>query len=464
MDQETNNPALSKAMKFFKRAEEVTESKKFDHAIDMYLQGLACCPDALYEGHLKLYALALLRCEEGGKKPTMVEKVKRLKGKTPLEKMLNAEYLLAKDPQHLSYAQAMLKAAIEGDYKQVAKWIADFLFKLNNESAKPSFDVYQLLKDSYDAMGLLDRAVMACQYAVKLKPHDDLLSDELQRLSAEMTVSRGRYDQEGDFRKSIKDREAQDKLHSQEAVVKTEDYRISAVEEARKALAQNPTLPKNIFNLAEALAELEDDQADNEAIALLEDAYTTKNEFSFKQQGDLIKIKQLRRKVRNAKAAFESNRSDASAKKQLDELTVQLKDTELEHYRLCVENYPTDLRVKYEYGVRLILDKKFDEAIPLLQDAQRDPRHRISSMDKIGLCFFHKGWFADAIDVFKRAISSYEIADDSMAKELRYNLARSYEENGDAEESLDVYRKLAQVDFGYKDVSKRVDELRKKIS
>ena len=413
---------------------------------------------------MKLYALALLRSEQGGKKPTMVERVRFLKGKTPLERMLNAEYLLAKDPQHLPYAQTMLKAAIEGSYNQVAKWIADFLFKLNNESAKPSLDVYLLLKDSYAALDQFDRALMACQYAVKLKPHDDLLTDELQRLSAEMTVSRGRYDEEGDFRKSIKNRDAQDKLHAQDAAVKTEDYRLSAVEDARRTLVENPTLPKNIFNLADALAELEDDQADNEGIALLEDAYTTKNDFNFKQQADLIKIKQIRRKIRHAKTTFESDPSDESAKKQLAELIAQLKDTELEHYRLCVKNYPADLRVKYEYGGRLILDKKFDEAIPLLQEAQRDPRHRIASMDKIGLCFFHKGWFADAIDVFKRAISSYEIADDSIGKELRYNLARSYEENGDGEEALDVYRKLAQIDFGYKDVSKRVDELRKKVS
>jgi len=463
MPENSNTQSLAKAQVFFKRAEKITETKNFDYAIDMYLQGLGIAPDALYEGHLKLYALALLRHDQGGKKPTMVERVKRLTGKTALEKMLNAEYLLAKDPKHLPYAQAMLKAAIEGDYKQTAKWLADFIFKANNEAAKPSLNTYLLLKNSYATLGLYDRALMACQYAVKLKPEDGSLADELQRLSAELTVSRGKYDKEGDFRKSIKDREAQDKLHSQEGVVKTEDYRITAVKDARKALAADPELPKNIFHLATVLAELQNDKADNEAIVLLENAYRTKNDFSYKQQAGLIKIKNLKRNLRKAKGVLESNPADEKAKALVAELTEKVRSTELEHYRLCVENYPTDLKVKYEYGVRLIQNKQYDDAIPLLQESQRDPRHRISSMGKIGLCFFNKGWYADAIDVFSQAIDVHESKDDSIAKDLRYNLARSYEKQGDIEKAFDIFRKIAQLDFGYRDVRKRVDELRKKL-
>jgi tetratricopeptide (TPR) repeat protein len=72
-----------------------------------------------------------------------------------------------------------------------------------------------------------------------------------------------------------------------------------------------------------------------------------------------------------------------------------------------------------------------------------------------------KGWYADAEDIFTRAIESYEIKDDDIAKELRYNLARSFEEQGKKTEALDIYRKIAQIDFGFKDVSQRVDRLRK---
>jgi len=450
----------AKAMVFFRRAKDVAASGNFDYAINLYLEGLSCAPDAVEEGHIPLRELAMLRQTRGGKKPSVVEKVRRMRGKTPLERMLNAEFLLAKDPDHLPYAEALLKAAVEGGYVKTANWIADLLFLANNAMEKPSRRLFLLLKDSYAAVGLYDRAIAACQCAVKLKPEDGELADELKRLEAERTVARGHYDQAGDFTKSIKDREEQEKLHFQAAVVKTEDYRITAVADARKALAKDPDLPQNIFNLAQALADMETDQAESEAIELLEKAYAKKQDFTFKERAGQIRIKQLRRKIRSAKRYLESNPDDARAKARFAELTAELNNVELEHWRSCIENYPTDLRAKYEYGVRLLEAKKYDQAIPLLQEAQRDPRRKILAMNNIGLCFYHKGWFADAIDVFKRAIESYQIKDDGTAKELRYNLARAYEGQGDADKALELYRKIAQLDFAYKDVSKRVDRLR----
>jgi tetratricopeptide (TPR) repeat protein len=376
--------------------------------------------------------------------------------------MLNAEYLFAKDPDHLPYAGVILKAALAGGYKKTARWIADFSFQVNSASKKPSLEMYLLLKDSYEAIGHLDRAVVACQFAIGLRPEDKELGDEYRRLSAELTVSKGKYDQEGDFRQSIRDREGQEKLQAQDFIIKSEDYRVLAVEEARKAIAEEPNLPINIFNLAEALSDLQSDQADAEAIELLENTYKRTSDFSFQRQAGQIRMKQLRRKIREAQTVLESKPDDAQAKSMVAELSAQLDNVELEHYRLCVKNYPTDLQAKYEYGICLLHNKQYDQAIPLFQEAQRDPRRKILAMDKIGLCFFLKGWFTDAIDIFTAALNSYELKDDSIAKELRYNLARAYEQQGQTAKALEIYRKIAQLDFSFKDVSGRVDKLREK--
>ncbi|HIJ52024.1 MAG TPA: tetratricopeptide repeat protein [Planctomycetes bacterium] len=452
----------AKAQAFFERAREVAESGSFDYAIDLYLEGLRCDPDALEQGHLRLYEMALHRQSKGGKKPSMVERVKRLRGKTPLEQMLNAEYLFSKDPDHLPYAEAMLKAAAAGGYQRTIAWIANLVFQANNASKRPSAQTYVLLKDSYKAIGQFDKAIVACQLASRLKPEDAELADEFKNLTAELTMARGKYDQEGDFRQSIKDREVQEKLQSQQAVVKTESYRVSAVEEARREYAADPNLPKNIFDLAKALSDLQDDKADKEAIGLLENAYKTKSDFSFKQRAGQFRMKQLRRKIRAAKAAVEAKPGDDEAKGRLSKVNARLNSTELEHYGLCVKNYPTDLQGKYEYGIRLVRNKKYDDAIPLFQESLKDPRHKISSMDKIGLCFFLKGWYADAVDIFTQAIDAYDIKDDGVAKELRYNLARSYEKQDNTKKALEIYRRIAQLDFAYKDVRQRVDKLRGK--
>lgn len=460
MPEENNTQDITKARAFFERAKKAAETNNFDYAIDMYVEGLSYAPEALEEGHLPLFEVALHRQGKGGRKPSMVEKVKHMRGKTPLEQMLNAEYLFTKDPQHLPYAETMLKASLEGDYKKTAHWIANLIFQTNNTYEKPLVQTYILLKNSYAALGEFDKAVAACQRALRLRPHDGELAEDFKNLSAELTMVRGKYDTEVDFRESIKDRREQDKLHAQSSVVKTDDYRLSAVQDARKKLAKDPYLPMNIFNLADALSDLENDKAENEAIELLENTYKARDDFSFKQRADQHRIKQLRRKIREAKASLDANPNISEARTRVEELTLQLNNTEMEHYRLTMENYPTDLQAKFEFAVRLARNKKYNEAIPLFQEAQKDPRRKIASMNMMGFCFFMKGWFQDAIDVFTQALDSYEIKDDAAGKELRYNLARAYEEQGNTEKALEIYRKLAQLDFAYKDVSQRVDKLR----
>jgi tetratricopeptide (TPR) repeat protein len=460
MVQTSNEQQMAEAKSFFANARKAADRKQYDYAIDMYLSGLGRAPDALEEGHLPLCELGLQRRGKGGKKPSMMEKVRRMRGKSPLEQMLNAEYLFVKDPDNLAYAEAMLKAAIDGGFSRTAHWIANVIFQTNNTLEKPSLQTYLLLKDSYKALGQYDKAVAACQRAFRMKPDSKDLTDEYKNLSAELTMSKGHYTVEGDFRQSIRDQETQAKMYAQDRVIKTEDYRISAVEDARKAYARDSEQPKNIFTLAETLADLENDNAENEAIQLLEDTYTRCHEFTFKERAGLLRLRQLRRQLREARKQLEARPDGSEAKERVADLTATLNDTEIEHYRLCVENYPTDLAHKYEYALRLMRKGLYNDAIPLFQDAQRDPRRRISAMDKVGYCFFMKGWYADAVDVFRQAIDSYEIKDDAVAKELRYNLARAFEEQGEKEKALEIYRKIAQLDFCYRDVGARVDKFR----
>ncbi len=457
---EENGQISAKAKAFFDKAEKVAETRNYDYAIDFYIEGLRYEPEALEQGHLPLCELALQRQGAGGKKPSMVEKVRRMGGKNSLEQMLNAEYLYAKDPDHLPYAETMLKAAVEGGHNKVAHWIANLIFQKNNASGKPSIQTYILLKDSYRAIGEFDKAVAAIQYVVRLRPNDKEMADEYKNLSAELTMARGKYETDEDFRKAIKDRESQEKLHSQAGVIKTEDYRAKAIEEARKKIARNPDSSANIFELADALANQDNDKDENDAIALLEHNYEAKSDFSFKQRAGQLMIKQIKRKIKETKSALESNPDNQQTMVELEKLSEKLNNTELEHYKLCTQNYPTDLRAKFEYALRLVRNEQYNEAIPLLQEAQKDPRRKIAAMNQIGYCFFKKGWLPDAIDIFTKAINSHQLKDDAIGKELRYNLALAYEQQDDTQKALDIYRKIAQADFGYKDVSQRVDKLR----
>ncbi len=450
---------LDKALTFFERAEEVASTDNFDYAIDLYLEGLRLCPDALEDGHAPLRRIGLIRQGKGGKKPTITDKMKHHGGKTPLDEMLNAEYLLAKDPDNLGYAEAMLKAAVAGGYRRTATWVANLVFDANRAKDRPSLATFLLLKDAFRSLELFDKAVAACQAALDMKPEDGPLTDELRDLSAQLTVQRGKYDGTGDFRGSIRDKEAQEQLHAQDNLVKSADFRQRAVEEAKRTAGRAPT-QENILKLADALVGLETDKGYQDAIKLLSGAWHKYQDFAFKKREGEIRVKRLRTVLRAIKTALEHDPENPDLRQKLATVSAKLDEVALEHYRLCVENYPTDMKLRYEYGQLLVQHKRYDEAIPLFQEAQRDPRYRISGLGKTALCFLLKGWYADAIDLFERALQNSEIQGSQLAKELRYNLARAYEEDGQRDKALDIYRKLAQEDFSYRDVRQRIDALR----
>ncbi|MCP4455764.1 MAG: hypothetical protein GY809_30260, partial [Planctomycetes bacterium] len=280
----SEDPSLDAAMLFFSKAEKTAQQGNYDYAIDMFIDGLRKSPEALEEGHLALARIGLRRQAHNGKKPSIMDRAKLFRGKTPLEQMLNAEYLYSKDPSHLGYAEAMLKAGVAGGYTRTAGWIANLIFQINNAQEKPSYQTYILLKDSYKALVQYDKAVAACQWAMKLRPDKADLAEEYKNLSAELTMAKGKYDQTGDFRKALKDGRKQEYLYSQDRKVKTEDWRVLAVEEARKTHDANPSVAKNVFDLATALDEMETPATEQEALDVLEQAYIAQHNFTFMEK------------------------------------------------------------------------------------------------------------------------------------------------------------------------------------
>jgi TolA-binding protein len=307
---------------------------------------------------------------------------------------------------------------------------------------------------------MYDAAINACKCAIEIKKNHPELLDEMRDLCAKKTVKDGGYGKAEDFRDSIKDKKKQEKLHAQNEAVKSDEYLEEALNDAIKAFDANPESPVNILRLAEAYFDLGTDKGYEDSLIVLQKADTKYKGFTFIRRTGELKIRKFKENLRTIKAAVDVDPDNAELKKKLDDAVEEFAALELEHYKGCVENYSTDLHMKYEYALRLLVNNQYNEAIPLFQEAQRDPQRRTRAMDKTGLCFFFKGWYADAIDIFEKALETCEIKDSAIAKELRYNLARSYQQSSRTQEALETFRKLAQLDFNYKDVVKRVDELR----
>ncbi len=136
-------------------------------------------------------------------------------------------------------------------------------------------------------------------------------------------------------------------------------------------------------------------------------------------------------------------------------------EIELAHYQDSAKNYPTDMRPRYEIGRRLLQLGRYDEAIPALQEGQRDLKNHLQALLLLGQCFFKKKWYSDAVAVFQRAMESPDAAAGEISKDLQYYLGRAYEADGKLAEAAKAYSAVAQIDFLYKDVRTRLEQLHK---
>ena len=457
-----------KARTFFKRAEQAAASRNYDYAIELFVNGLTCWPDAVEDGHQKLRLVGVQRRSGGGKKPGMVEAMKTpMSGKDALRAMLNAETLLAKDPQNLTYMEGLLKNAVKLKLDDTVMWVVAFMYDLVLEAKKINPSRYFLIRDALvlvaetsEARGNLVLAVSAMQrahnvieYLARAKPHELEISNCLRDTSSKLTILKGKYGSGEDFRDSILDAGSQHELLELDRLVQSKDKLTALIEQAKEKLAESPEEPARVSALADLLTQREDYERENEAIKVLEDAYQRLDNYRFKLRADDIRMKQFKRRGRDLKEKGDQDAYDQIRRKRLL--------FELDVFKERIETYPTDLRMKYQYGERLFMSKRFDEAIPVLQEAKMDPKTRQNCAVFIGRCFLEKEYVGPAIDTFRDGIENHEIKGDEISKELHYWLGRSLEADGKPDQAVKIYGQLIQWDFNYRDVRDRMDSLRK---
>jgi tetratricopeptide (TPR) repeat protein len=121
-----------------------------------------------------------------------------------------------------------------------------------------------------------------------------------------------------------------------------------------------------------------------------------------------------------------------------------------------VEQNPTDLQLRFELGEILVDHESWQEAIPELQKARQNPNVRMRAMSLLGQCFTARGMLDLAAKTLSDAVSELMVMD-SVKKDVIYNLGLVYEKMGDSVKSVDCMKQIYEVDYGYRDVAKRVE-------
>ncbi len=459
------NEGPGKGKAFFDRAKTVAATGNYDYAIDMYIEGLFREPFNVPE-HTALREVAFSRKLKGGKAAGGLLGPKLpYKGKTPKEALLNNEFLLAKDFGNITAMLAIIRNAVLLELKDLVMWLGPILQQANATTKTPKLETFMELADIYESIGEFSKASEALQGAINLRPNDMGLIAKAKDLSARETLKKGNYEGAGSFRDSIKDQESTKKLNEEENLGKSEEYLLRALEAAKADYEKNPMELQVIAKYSKALADMEREEYENQAIDVLAKGFAQTHIYRLKMgQGD-IRIRQFRRNLRLLADSLKSNSGDKELLHQYEELNKERLAYELAEFQERSEHMPTDMVIKYQLGVRYWETKNYDQAIVALQEGQNNPKHRVDALHLLGRAFLIQSMTPEAVETLKRSIDEYDLAatGDRKAKELYYYYALALEQNGNAEEAIVMFSKIVQWEMGYKDARKHLIELRAKL-
>lgn len=456
----------TKAGKWFERARELGDKRQFDYAVEYYVNGLEFWPDAVEEACKPLHGCAVARRQTGGKKPGLKDTMRRsMNDKDAKKALLNALWLFGHDPDNMNFIEGVAKNASRLRAEDAGRWAAGVLLRAFDSSPKVNAKQFQtvvrLLEELGDRAAVRDEASFAASaYQTGVEalnlwrrriPADDSVEKAVKHLSTKLTILKGKYEKGDSYRDSIRDSEEQVDQHDQQRSIQSDDRVDTLLAKADSQYKQNPDSAEALKHLIDMLCRRERSDEETRAIELLLNQHKRTDTYRWKHLADDIRMKQLGRRTREL-----IKQGDQAAVKEQ-----QIAQLRFEHgvFKERIERYPTDHRVRFEYGLRNFRAGRFDDAIPMFQSARADPKNRAACGMFLGRCFFRKNYHAQAVAALQDAIEEHEFSDDDLGKSMRYWLARAQEASGDPDGARKTYGSVLQMDYNYSDVRARLDQL-----
>lgn len=459
MAEKTTETINRTARELFQKAQAALERNNLDYAIEMFMQCLNSEPNFLKaRQYLRLSQRKRHQSTSSFKRvftaattaPTLT-KAKMAMAKNPQEAMSLAEEVLSQDPQHSQALILLAEAAEAAQMPETAIQTLEYLVQINPNDAKG----LHILARSYNAVERYEEARDIYERILRINPADFTAQKGVKDATARGAMQSGGWQEAKSYRDVIKDKEEAVALEQQSRMVRAEDMTENLIKEKLALLAREPDHPVLRLDLGKLYAQKGDYKT---ALSYLEKIMTEEGgaDSSLEKTVFDIKTEMLSALIKEKQHQLTASPANAAAlENELKLLLDQRNQLELSNAESLVRRYPNDLMYRYDLGVLHMKTGNIPGAIEQFQRAVGQPQRRVSALNYLGLCFHQMGLHDLAVDQFVKAIAELPMMD-NVKKEVTYNLGDTYAAMGDQEKAIAEFKKIAAVDFGYRDIKDRI--------
>lgn len=443
----------------FEKGVQAIQRENLDYAFDLLSAVVQKAPEFL-AGREALRRAAVIRAKKGTsifKKVmntagggALLAKAQILLKSNPLDAVWEAEKILTSDPVNVSAHKVLGEAAIAADLPLTALVSLEIVHQATPHDLAGNL----LLANLHISRGQIDKAQAVYDVLLKHYPNDPELAMQAKNVSARKTMAEGGYDQagtEGGYRNMLKNKAESELLEQEGRQVKDENTAGRLLVEYEKRLEAEPENLKLIRNIAELYTTKRDYYR---ALEYYNRLAEIPGGLDARIEADIREVT-LKRYDQCIHEELDATAEDHETQKAA--LVAQRAEFLIDDCRRRVERYPTDMQARFEYGQLLFDAGKVGEAIAEFQKAQTNPNVRLRALLYLGKCFARRRMNDLAAKKLQEAINEKQGMDEEK-KDLIYTLAGVLEAMDKKDDAIDQYKLIYEVDIGYRDVGKKVDD------
>lgn len=454
---------MADVSKFLAKADDALKKRNYDYAIQMYESAMMADPGNADARRNFRVALVKKYDEVGYPRSFGFGNVKTMMvSKDPVKLLEETEKLVAKDPKNLKYNRRVAEVLFTLSHNDAAVAVLEFAVKNGDVANEKDAATLQLLAKAYIKVGKIPEAQACLNRALKIAPNDKEVKQLSKDIAAQaynknVGVGTGTVKSSYDL---VKDRGEADKLEKMRKGVLSDEDADTLLRDEEEKLKQNPLDRRTIRNIAEILVKRRkyNEAADRlYAFVKVDPSATEIAEEGAKYRNmyfdAMIRLCQQKAQEEPAKAAA------YQAKEQ--QIRDQKKAFQLDEYGRMVEAAPTDLDKQFNYGKALFENGRQQDAFKHFQKAVKSPKYTKISGLMMAQCLVAMGRLEMAETQLANVESQLTDLDEDLKKELMYTQADMLEKKGDPAAALERFRGLFLEDMEFRDVEKRIDNLKK---
>lgn len=357
---------------------------------------------------------------------------------------------LEKDPFNETAAELLFDIFMKMELHESAAFALEVIRKGYPENSKLMHKLAEFYLTHNQALTAAD----VYNDIIKHHPTDSAAIKGSKDASARASMQKQKWDENADMRTLMRNQAETEELERANRTGLTKEQ----LEERRDRIIEKYNADPNHLLTVKDLATIYEQLEDwSNAQTFYEWAHTLSN-------GDVaLATKAGHMKDRAAEALIRNLEAAAAAEPDNEELQAALAAHRAERLALVIEEAkkrvdqnPTDPQLRFELGSAFYNAGDYSNAIPHLQQATRNPHIRTKVLLLLGRTFKAKGMFDLSIKQLSDAIADLH-AMDNTKKEVLYEKGIIHEDMGDKASALDCFKQIYEVDYGYRDVAKRVE-------